>query len=158
MTTCCGDYHYSDCPTISPPSDDEHPPRVPAPMMTIQYLSDVCDKGQHERCKSDWGGPCVCSCHRYHEDYFDAYRTNAYDSMYDEPERDECCALGDWNGCRHQPASAYLYVPVTRTGPLFPGNTKTVFIAEPTADHLWECVYCGTVGTRVKLEGKGAKQ
>jgi hypothetical protein len=61
-----------------------------------------------------------------------------------------CCQRGDWDGCDHQPASAYLYVP-TIVRPAFRGETQTVILPETTEDYRWECVYCGREGTAAEL-------
>lgn len=69
-----------------------------------------------------------------------------------EVKRTTCCQRGDWSGADHQPASAFIYVPIVRPRPFWPGETRTYFSPETTTDYRWECEYCGRIGTRAQLD------
>lgn len=63
-----------------------------------------------------------------------------------------CCKRGDWNGAHHQPASAWLYMPIVTNRKWLARNEHAVYFSpETTSDYRWECDYCGRVGTRAEL-------
>lgn len=88
----------------------------------------------------------------YHYGDEHEYDENPYDiDPGDIGEFDGCCARGDWNGHRCQPDSAVIYVPIVQVSRLW--GTSVYFDETQTADYLWECTYCGTIGTADVLNG-----